>query len=114
MLENIDPAARIFIIDYRLDMYNGLEVIEKVRTTLPHCYFIMLSGMKNYAIVEEFCNSVIRGKYVTKGQKDTKTKVLKFVQEFIEDMQLMETFYRSQAELMKSVDEIKKIIKKDK
>jgi FixJ family two-component response regulator len=112
LLENIDPAARIFIIDYRIDMLNGLEVIDKIKKILPHCYFIMLSGMKDYKIVEEFNNIGLRGKYVTKGEADTDIKIIKFLKEFVEDMKIMEAFYKTQDELKQSVTDIRNIIKR--
>jgi FixJ family two-component response regulator len=113
LLENIDTNGRIFIIDYRLDMYNGLEVIDKIKQVVPHCYFIMLSGMKDYSIVERFCNSVVRGRYVTKGEPDTNDKIIRFIKEFVEDIQLMETFYKSKEEIVNSIKEVKKIMKGD-
>jgi FixJ family two-component response regulator len=114
LLENIDPAARIFIIDYRIDMLNGLEVIERIRQTMPHCYFIMLSGMKDYKVVEDFNNVGLRGKYVTKGEADTDNKIIKFIKEFIEDMQVMERYYKSKDEIVNSIKDIRKIMKGDK
>jgi FixJ family two-component response regulator len=116
LLENIKriPNARIFIIDYRIDALNGLEVIERIRKIMPHCYFIMLSGMKDYKVVEDFNNVGLRGKYVTKGEADTDNKIIKFIKEFIEDMQVMEKYYKSKDEIVNSIKDIRKIMKGDK
>lgn len=109
LLNNIDPNAQIFIIDYKIDAMNGLEVIERIRKIMPHCYFIMLSGMKDYKIVEVFNNAGLRGKYVTKGEPDTDARIVKFLREFIEDMELMKRVYQSKDELLDSIKDIRKI-----
>lgn len=111
MLQNIDPAARIFIVDYRVDKLNGLEVIEKIKQIVPHCYFIMLSGMRNYEIIEQFDNAVMRGKYITKGKADTETRIIKFIREFIEDMKIMQAFYDAKDTIDNNIKDIRKIMK---
>lgn len=114
MLENIDSNARIFIIDYKLDKFNGLQVIEKIKQIVPHCYFIMLSGMKSYSIIEQFDNNVMRGKYITKGEADTNSRIIKFIKEFIDDMKWMKAFYAKADEIYEDMETMRKLNKGDK
>lgn len=113
LLREVTMDVRICVIDYRLDhAMNGLDVIDKIRETNPACYFIMISGMKSYEVVEQFCNTVNRGKFLNKGDKDFSGKLIGFLGDIIEDIKIMNLFYNRNEELKKSFEYMKSIIKK--
>jgi DNA-binding NarL/FixJ family response regulator len=113
LIKALRDEVRICIVDYRLNgPMNGLDVIEEIRKTNPQCYFIMLSGMRSYEVIEQYCNIVMRGKYVTKGELDTDKKIIRFIHEFIEDIKLIRHFYRMRDDINESIKELRDIINK--
>lgn len=112
-LKEMNPDVRICIIDYRLDhAMNGLDVIDKIRETNPACYFIMISGMKSFEVIERFCNTVNRGRFLGKDDKDFSGKLLTFLNDILEDIKIMNLFYTQNEKIKNDFEKIKSIIKK--
>lgn len=112
-LKEMNPDVRICIIDYRLDhALNGLDVIDMVKVANPACYFIMITGMKSYEVIERFCNTVNRGRFLGKDDKDFSGKLLTFLNDIIEDIKIMNLFYTQNEKIKKDFEKIKSIIKK--
>jgi ActR/RegA family two-component response regulator len=113
MLKEMNPDVRICIIDYRLDnALNGLDVIDMVKGTNPACYFIMISGMKSFEVIERFCNTVNRGRFLNKNDNDFSGKLISFLNEIIEDIKIMNLFYNQNEKIKNDFEKIKSIIKK--
>jgi hypothetical protein len=72
----------------------------------------MVSGMKSFEVIERFCNTVNRGKFLNKDDKDFSGKLLTFLNDIIEDIKIMNLFYNRNEEVKKSIEYIKSIIKK--
>lgn len=116
LLDNLSDSLRIVILDYVFEQNtDGLAIISKIKKRIPHCYFIMISGIDNFMVLKEFCNTVERGKYIRKENtyEDLSKKLLHFVNECVEDMKLMSEFYLNHMKVLHTTNEIKKILQTD-
>lgn len=113
LLQNISLDVRVCIVDYLLQSkMNGIDVIKQIQQYNPACYFIMITGYRNFEVVEAFCNTVIRGRFVLKAEVNMNEKMIKFIREFIEDIKLMEVYYLRKEELVQSIEDLRTLIKR--
>jgi response regulator RpfG family c-di-GMP phosphodiesterase len=114
LMKEISQEVRIFLIDYRLDgPLNGLDVIDKIKAIHSACYFILISGMKSYEVIERFCNMVNRGRTLSKDDPNFSGKLIKFLSEIIDDIRLMNIFYTGHEEMKKSLQHVKTLLKRN-
>lgn len=114
LLIEISLEVRICIIDYNLNnKMNGQDVIDKIKEKNPACYFIMVTGLRSYDVIERFCNTVNRGKFLQKADLDFPQKFLGFLSEILEDIKIMDMFYTQKEELQKSLQYVKTLLKRN-
>lgn len=110
LLKSLTPDVHICIIDYYLKGINGLELIKKIVQKNPYCWFIMLSGQQSLSVIIDFMNHTYGTRYIEKAKDDLKEKLLYFIKDIRERIEVIETFYYSREGFKGAVSEFKQSV----
>ncbi len=107
----ITPDVHICIVDYRLPSLNGLSLIQEVHNTNPYCWFIMFSGQNNKTVIIDFMNEAYGSRYVEKGTLDFREKLIFFIKDIANKINLIESYFYESFENKQSLSKVSSSLK---
>lgn len=111
LLNALHEGVQICVLDYQLknELYTGLTLMREILKANGYCKCIVMSGYEDAGMIKAFLNHGAF-RYVTKGEYNFSTNLIKYINEALELAQETFDFYTTLLKNVKGVtDDLKDV-----